>query len=296
MSATSDYIRQDFGDGDTLRDKGLSTPPDVERFDNIVYGPDKEWNVLDVYRPKASKGKVLPVIVSVHGGGWVYGDKERYQFYCMDLARRGFAVVNFTYHLAPRFKFPQQLLDTTLAFQWVSDNAETYGLDTSNLFAVGDSAGGHLLALYCVLCTVPEYAAQFSFFAGSKALPSAVALNCGVYEVTNGSRMNNILMKDLLPRRAAAEDLHRVSPLLYLTSSFPPSFIATAVKDFLREDSLQLRDRLTALGVPNLYRLYDNEDHTLGHVFHLNIRSDKAKECNDEECSFFLEHLSKPDA
>ena len=36
MSATSDYIRQNFGDGDTLRDKGLSTPPDVERFDNIV--------------------------------------------------------------------------------------------------------------------------------------------------------------------------------------------------------------------------------------------------------------------
>ena len=69
MSATSDYIRQAFGDGDTLRDKGLSTPPDVERFDNIVYGPDKEWNVLDVYRPRASKGKVLSVIVSVHGGG-----------------------------------------------------------------------------------------------------------------------------------------------------------------------------------------------------------------------------------
>ena len=40
MSATSEFIRQDFGDGDTLRDKGLSTPPDVERFDNIVYGPD----------------------------------------------------------------------------------------------------------------------------------------------------------------------------------------------------------------------------------------------------------------
>ena len=83
MSATSDYIRQDFGDGDTLRDRGLSTPPDVERFDNIVYGPDEVWNVLDVYRPKASKDEVLPVIVSVHGGGWVYGDKDRYQFYCM---------------------------------------------------------------------------------------------------------------------------------------------------------------------------------------------------------------------
>jgi hypothetical protein len=57
MSATSDYIRQNFGDGDTLRDKGLSTPPDVERFDNIVYGPDPEWNVLDVYRRKRARMK-----------------------------------------------------------------------------------------------------------------------------------------------------------------------------------------------------------------------------------------------
>ena len=48
-----------------------------------------------------------PVIVSFHGGGWVYGDKNVYQFYCMELAKRGFAVVNYSYNqrgllLAPR--------------------------------------------------------------------------------------------------------------------------------------------------------------------------------------------------
>ena len=63
-----------------------------------------KWQKLDVYRQKDATGK-LPVIVSVHGGGWVYGDKERYQFYCMDLAERGFAVVNFSYRLAPEYKF-----------------------------------------------------------------------------------------------------------------------------------------------------------------------------------------------
>ncbi len=295
MSLLSFLMCRMFAGSDEKRDAGMSTPADVEHFDDLPYGPDRKWHRLDVYRPKAAAGR-LPVIVSVHGGGWVYGDKERYQFYCMDLARRGFAVINFTYHLAPKFKFPQPLLDTALAFRWVLDNAGTYGLDAGNLFAVGDSAGGHLLTLYCTLCTVPEYAAQFDFSAAPNALPRAVALNSGVFNVTGDKRMNKILMKDFLPRGAAAEELNMVSPLPHLSPAFPPAFIATAVKDFLREDSLQLRDRLTSLGVPNLYRLYDNEDHTLGHVFHLNIRSDKAKECNDEECRFFREHLSEPDA
>ena len=89
---------------DAKRDEGLTTPVDIERFDNIRYG-EHERNILDVYRPKDQKGK-LPLIVSIHGGGWVYGSKEINQFYCMSLAERGFAVVNFSYRLAPEFKHP----------------------------------------------------------------------------------------------------------------------------------------------------------------------------------------------
>ena len=95
MVRISDIIRAEFAEGDNKRDAGLETPEDIMRYDDIVYGTESEWQKLDVYRPKSEKGK-LPVIVSVHGGGWVYGDKERYQFYCMDLAERGFAVVNFS--------------------------------------------------------------------------------------------------------------------------------------------------------------------------------------------------------
>ena len=86
---------------DAKRDEGLTTPDCIERFDNIRYG-EHERNILDVYRPKDQKGK-LPLIVSIHGGGWVYGSKEINQFYCMSLAERGFAVVNFSYRLAPEF-------------------------------------------------------------------------------------------------------------------------------------------------------------------------------------------------
>lgn len=291
MSLTSYMLRKMFTNGDNKRDTGLTTPADIERFDDILYGADRQWQLLDVYRPKTAQGD-LPVIVSVHGGGWVYGDKERYQFYCMDLAQRGFAVVNFTYHLAPKYKFPQPLLDTSLVFRWVLENSGKYWMDTQNLFAVGDSAGAHLLLLYCILCTNSDYAARFDFSANMVALPKAIGLNCGAYDVSHGNGLSGRLMRDYLPKRGTADELGQVNPLNHITDAFPPAYIMTASKDFLREDALKLRNKLNALGVANTYRLYDNADHSLGHVFHLDIRSADAKECNDEECRFFREYGS----
>ena len=82
MSRTSERVRREWKIGDAKRDKGLTTPDDIQRFDNISYGEDLVWNLLYVYRPKKQEGK-LPVIVNIHGGGWVYGNKEIYQFYGM---------------------------------------------------------------------------------------------------------------------------------------------------------------------------------------------------------------------
>ena len=64
----STIIRTKFAAGDMIRDAGLKTPEDVKRFDNIVYGEDKVWQALDIYRPKAINiEEKLAVIVSVHG-------------------------------------------------------------------------------------------------------------------------------------------------------------------------------------------------------------------------------------
>ena len=76
MSESSDLIRKMFREGDRKRDAGLTTPESIQRYDDILYGTDTDWQILDVYRPKESDGKKLPVIVSIHGGGWVYGDKD----------------------------------------------------------------------------------------------------------------------------------------------------------------------------------------------------------------------------
>ncbi len=291
MSKASDMVRKNFRAGDDVRDAGLTTPEDIVRYDNLVYGEDPQWQSLDLYRPKKEEGKVLPVIVSVHGGGWVYGDKERYQYYCMNLAQRGFAVVNFTYRLAPEYKYPASLEDTNLVFTWVLDHAKEYGLDREHVFAVGDSAGGHNLGLYAAICTNPDYAARYSFRVPEGFAPTAIGLNCGAYvidlegDVTDG--LTKELMADFLPEKGTPEELELINVVKHITPQFPPTFFITATGDFLKNQAPLLEKKLAECEVPFVYRFYGDKDHELGHVFHCNIKTAEAELCNDEECRFF---------
>lgn len=291
MSQASDMVRENFKKGDDIRDAGLTVPEDIVRFDDIVYGEDPQWQVLDVYRPKVQEGKTLPVIVSVHGGGWVYGDKERYQYYCMSLAQRGFAVVNFTYRLAPEFQFPASLEDTNRVFTWVLEHADEYELDAAHVFGVGDSAGGHILGLYTAACTNPAYAAQYSFRIPEGFAPAAVALNCGAYVIDlkgdGTDELTKLLMADLLPEKGSEREMELIDVTRHVTKDFPPTFLMTATGDFLKNQAPLLSGKLAQCDVPFAYRYYGDFEHELGHVFHCNMKSEDAKLCNDEECGFF---------
>ena len=287
MSFTSWAVRRSFKKNDDKRDAGLKTPENVERFDDLSYGRYGKWNKLDVYRPKGGTGK-LPVIVSVHGGGWVYGDKERYQYYCMSLVEHGFAVVNFTYRLAPEFKYPAPVEDTVNVFKWIlnRENAEKYGFDVNHIFAVGDSAGGHLLGLYCCLCTDEGYGKTLDFKAPFGGCPKAVGLNCGVYriELKNG---RDKLMADFLPKKVTAEECRLISVTEHVNKDFPPAFVMTAEGDFLAEQAKEFVKLLQDKNVKVEYHYYGDKDHVLGHVFHCNMRLTEAKICNKDECDFF---------
>ncbi len=282
MSVTSDRIRREFAASDAIRDAGLTTPDDIRRFDDIAYGAHPLQR-LDVYRPVNATGP-LPVIVSVHGGGWVYGDKALYQYYTMSLARRGFAVVNFSYRLAPEHRFPAQLEDIAAVFAWVNANAGEYGMDRNGLFAVGDSAGAHLLGLYCAACTNSEYARRFPFAFGP--VPKAISLACGVYAIDPGDDQHMKLMEDLLPGGPTPGNLALVDVKRWLTPSFPETFLFTCTGDFLQEQADAMQVALRQKRIPHIMRFYGDAAHALGHVFHCDMRSEAGRRCNDEQCAF----------
>lgn len=290
MSAASEKFIREATASDAVRDAGLQTPENIVRFDDICYGEDTKWQKLDVYRPREAGDSVLPVIVSVHGGGWVYGDKELYQYYCMDLAQRGFAVVNFTYRLAPQYKYPAPLEDTNLVFQWMRENSEKYGLDTERIFGVGDSAGGNILGLYAAIWTNPEYAKAYEFKVPEGMNLRAVALNCGAFCMDIATEQTNELMTDYLPEKGTPEELRLISVPNWITEHYPPTFLMTAVGDFLKYQAPYMVKTYMEHDVPFLYRFYGSRDNQLGHVFHCAIRTEDAKLCNDEECEFFRKY------
>ena len=283
-------MRSTMGKNDDKRDEGLTTPENVERFDDTQYGPDPDWNVLDVYRPKGEAG-ILPVIFSIHGGGWLYGDKERYQFYCMDLVSRGFAVINFSYRLAPENKYPACLEDTNLAVKWMLEHGNEYQLDLNNIFFVGDSAGGHLAGLYSCLCTNKEFAAKYDFTVPEGFVPKAVGLNCGAYDPMSFMQDNKLWESTIIADRAQL-DPEWINVSSNVNEKFPPTYIVSSTGDFCYKYFEPLKTCLEEHGVEVESKVYGSEENKLGHVFHLDIRSADGRQCNDDECGFFRRHIS----
>jgi acetyl esterase/lipase len=275
---------------DAKRDFGLTTPESIIRYDNIAYGSFGEANLLDIYRPKEVSGN-LPVFVNVHGGGYVYGSKEVYQYYCMSLAQRGFAVININYRLAPDYPFPTALEDVNAAFGWVLLNHETYGLDVNQIFMVGDSAGAQITSQYATMVSNPEYAALFPFEV-TKVTLKGVCLNCGMYDLQKFVQDDNseIRLAYWGEDPSAHGDIIRIFD--YIKKNYPPAYIMTSNMDFLKDCAKPLYEHLQTLGVQSEYKLYGDDLDKLYHVFHIDIKSNIANQCNEEECNFLRSLIS----
>lgn len=292
----AEQVRKDFGEGDAVRDAGRKRPDDVEWRNDISYGAHGKWNLLDLYYPKGAKG-ALPTIVSVHGGGWVYGTKEVYQFYCCSLAERGFAVVNCNYRLAPEHPFPAALEDINAVFCWIGEHGAGYGIDTNNLFAVGDSAGAQLLSQYMAMLTNDSFGKKYEELYGfhfPDVRVRAIALNCGRYEMTAPQDQEMDLLFRAYFNGEPAEFEELTETKRYLTPQYPPAFVMTAWHDFLREEAQPMTEALKRAGAEAECHLYGSPQAAhIGHVFHCDMRLEEAKRCNDEECAFFKRHIRK---
>lgn len=271
---------------DYKRDKAIPLPEGITQCRNISYGSHGKWNLLDVYYPDGTTAP-LPTIVSIHGGGYVYGSKEIYRRYGMDMARRGFAFVNFNYRLAPKWRFPTPLWDTNSVMEWVCKNAVRYHLDPSRIIIVGDSAGAQLASQYAAIATNPAYAAAFRMTVPDITV-RALGLNCGMYNpkvfLANGT---SGITRDYMGKTADLED-PCLQILEAIGSNYPAAHITTAHHDFLKEHAKPMYDFLTEQGIRCKLDIYGSEDDaTIGHVFHVTINTPEAIRCNDDAAAFF---------
>lgn len=297
MSMSGKMFKLMAGKADKKRDAKLVFPEDVEaKYDINYVGNNDEYNNLDVYFLKGTREK-FPVIVSYHGGGYVYGTKEIYKHYGGYLAKQGFVFVNFNYHLAPEYKYPTQLAEANMVFQWIVENADEYHMDVENVFVVGDSAGAQMISQYLAIYSNEEYEKLFPFVTPKEIKIRAAGLNCGMYTIPKDGdgqvpdRFTRDLMKDYL-----GDDIIKYGEmndvLGHINSNYPPCYVMTAEYDFLKKNAQPMCDFLQSKGVEAVCKCYGTpEQKYMAHVCHVNMNLEEAKEINNDEVAFFRKHL-----
>lgn len=290
MSLQAYMFRWNAGRSDAKRDAAIPLPTGVTQCRNISYGPHRKWNILDVYYPEGATD-ALPTIVSIHGGGYVYGTKEIYRRYGMDMAKRGFAFVNFNYRLAPRWKFPTPLQDTNAVMEWICRNAEQYHLDPSRIILLGDSAGAQLTSQYAAIFANPEYASLFPFSVPGITI-RCLGLNCGMYDFNERAKSpRKGIQLDYIGTKLPDSD-PRFAVLENIRENYPPAYIMTGYYDFLKPCAEPMYQFLTEKGIDAAWKCYGTEaDKNTGHVFHVNILLPEAVQCNDDSAAFFRKYI-----
>lgn len=289
----AEKMRQMWAKGDAIRDEGLVEPAGIRKVCNVAYTDseteeEKRWHLTDIYYPKETMER-YPVIVSVHGGGWFYGDKELYRFYAMHLAEKGFAVVNFNYRLSPQYQYPCGFLDVCRLMAFLAEHVDEYQLDTERIYMVGDSAGAQLVSQYCIFVASGEYRSLFDKDGNLTLLaPAKVALNCGIYDMQDRLKNDANLCEWYLPKELSDPLTESfVNVLDYMNEQFPETYLMCSVNDALMPRTMPMREKLTALKVPFVYREFGQDNPADGHVFHVNLKSENGLRCNQEEVDFF---------
>jgi acetyl esterase len=262
-----------------------------ERIPDIPYQKDgSPDHLLDIYRPRHAAGP-LPVMLYIHGGGFVMCDKNTHRGIGRIYADNGHVVFNINYRLAPQHPYPAALVDAGRAYAWVVENAARYGGDPNRIIIAGESAGGNLtLALAAAGCFrmhAPEARAIWDV----GVVPDIIMVMCGYLQVSDPHRFFRVcppinsfsrsldvqIARDVsrayLGRTYRRPDPNRIlaDPLLALESGdmplrpFPMVYAMAGASDIIVDDTRRLEQALKKRGIRHVARYFPRQ----GHAFHL---------------------------
>jgi acetyl esterase/lipase len=214
--------------------------PGVERLRNIPYIDDgRSRHRLDIYRPLGG-AKRAPVMLQIHGGGWVVGDKaQQGQLLVNRLAAAGWVCAAINYRLGPKDTWPAQIIDCKRALAWVREHIAEYGGDPDFVVVTGGSAGGHLCSLLALTPNEPRF--QPGFEDADTSVQGFVPFY-GVYDWTNRfgtrGRLNRFAMflEQLVVKQRlsdAPEVFDDASPMSHVDGDIPPVLVFHGTNDSL---------------------------------------------------------------
>lgn len=220
-----------FGAENSPADSRPGFPADIRMEASVAYLPESRKEKADLYFPKETpKGRKLPAVVIIHGGGWSGGkrDAAREINIGSTLARNGYIGMSIDYKLSynKQAVWPTNLWDCKIAVRWLRVNAGKLGVDPDRIGVIGGSAGGHLSAMMAL--TMPEDGLDPTEPYGNVSC----AVKCGIdlYGPADLATYHDVGM--LGKTFAEAPELYRkASPVTYIRSNSPPILILHGTAD-----------------------------------------------------------------
>ncbi len=234
-------------------------PEGITVHRDITYVTDgHERQKLDLYVPDT--GENLPLIIWVHGGAWLGGDKRHYN--PREYLKSGYAGASINYRLSQHAIFPAQIEDVKAAVRWLRANAETYRLDSDRFAAWGSSAGGHSVAMLGTTGDVNEFEVGENLEVSSR-----VQAVVNYYGPTDFLQMDAHRLPDGLvhdapdspesklvggPIQEHKDRVAKANPVTYVSEDDSPFLIIHGDQDKLvpYQQSVLLKDALEKAGVP----------------------------------------------
>ena len=229
-----------FCDKSDKKRMATQTPPEnVVKVKDVEYLNDgNPYHKFDVFYPEGTIPKEgLPVIIDIHGGGWMYASKDLNEYYCMELASKGYCVFSISYRLVPDVTVYEQIKDCTDALAYINSNMKNYPANKKTVMLTGDSAGGQL-ALYSTILNNNPDAREIFGTVDTKLNIKCLLLTSPVTYAKSGGWFS-IYTKKMWGKdykAKAAYNYMDLDEIMELANNMPPTYFITSSGDTLAHD------------------------------------------------------------
>lgn len=231
---------------------------------NLAYGEKNPSQTLDLYLPNNNQ-KHHPLVLFIHGGGFVKGDKSRHLGGVLQALQRGYAVASVNYRLNDEVKYPHFVYDVCEAIRYLKHNADIFNLDSSTFILWGDTHGGFIASKIGIEGTkgmLDEYKSNYPM--ETLALKGVISFYAPInlydyykrqMDSDNFFEYNGIIVDEVTFGKEKEDLLNmlaKIDPLQHIDGSEPPFYLLHGCQDFDIPQiySKQFHQALTKQNVP----------------------------------------------
>ena len=279
----------------------ITPPSDIDRLRRAVASSRVTVPVADapdagllIYRPREATAP-SPVVLWIHGGGYIAHSAADVGDYAVLLASRGYVVASLDYTLAPHARYPVQIRQANAALAFIQERIASFGGDPSRVFVAGDSAGAQMASQLAVVQTNPAFAAEIPLTPGMPAERlRGVVLDCGLYDMSTVGDTGFPGLRTFLWAYTGYRDwmkapfIDELSTAEAATSAYPPTFITDGDDDHFAGQSEELARSLETLGVPTETLFFTKAG--LGHEYQFDFLKPQAVVALNQTVAFLQRH------